>query len=76
MISDDAKLLLDKLNVMYTAYSPAQLSLKRLIRTRTRDTEHLLMTNEMLLNSMLRIKQLSRFYLSWDFISQVHIVHC
>ena len=61
---------------MYTAYSPVQLSLKRLTRTRTRDTEYLLMTNEMLLHSMLRIRQLGRLYLSCDFISQVYIIHC
>ena len=56
MISDDAKLLLDKLNVMYTAHSPVQLSLRRLTWTRARDIEHLLMTNETLLHSMLPIK--------------------
>ena len=61
MISDDAKLLLDKLNVMYTAYSSVQLSLKRLIRAKAQDTEHLLMTNEMLLFSMLHIKHLNLF---------------
>ena len=76
MISDDAKLLLDKLNVMYTAYSPVQLSSKRLIRARARDTEHLLMTNEMLPYSMLPIKHLSPFYHPWNFILQDWMIHC
>ena len=76
MISDDAKLLLDKLNVMYIAYSPVQLSSKRLIRARAWDTEHLLMTNEMLPHSMLPIKHLSPFYHRWNFILHEYMIHC